>query len=54
MHNLETRKSQILENIEAAEKQREDSERSLKSMKKLFPKANLKQKLSSIKLEKKL
>ena len=36
--NLESRKSQILENIEAAEKQRESSEQSLKSMKKLVQK----------------
>ena len=30
MHNLESRKSQILENIEAAEKQREESETKIK------------------------
>ena len=51
--NLESRKSQILENIEAAEKQREDSETKLKDYEKLFPKVDLMQKLSSIKLKKK-
>ena len=38
--NLELRKSQIQENIEAAEKQREDSELNLKNMMKLFLKAS--------------
>jgi len=34
--NLETRKSQILENIEAAEKQREDSEEKIKEYEKII------------------
>ena len=39
--NLETRKSQILENIEAAEKQREDSEMKLKEYEEIISKNNL-------------
>ena len=34
--NLETRKSQILENIEAAEKQREESEQKIKEYEKII------------------
>jgi F-type H+-transporting ATPase subunit b len=34
--NLETRKSQILENIETADKQKEESQKKLMNMKKLF------------------
>jgi len=39
--NLETRKSQILENIEAAEKQREDSEIKLKEYEEIISKSKL-------------
>ena len=39
--NLETRKSQILENIEAAEKQREDSEKKLKEYEEIISKSKL-------------
>ncbi|MDC0352855.1 F0F1 ATP synthase subunit B [Candidatus Pelagibacter sp.] len=39
--NLETRKSQILENIEAAEKQREDSEMKLKEYDEIISKSKL-------------
>ena len=39
--NLETRKSQILENIEAAEKQREDSETKLKEYEEIITKNRL-------------
>ena len=39
--NLETRKSQILENIEAAEKQREDSETKLKEYEEIVTKSKL-------------
>ena len=39
--NLESRKSQILENIEAAEKQREDSETKLKEFKEIISKSKL-------------
>jgi F-type H+-transporting ATPase subunit b len=39
--NLETRKSQILENIEAAEKQREDSEMKLKEFEEIIFKSKL-------------
>jgi len=53
-NNLESRKSKILENIEAAEKQRELAKQSLKSTKKLSQKANLKLKIFLIKQEKKL
>ena len=42
--NLETRKSQILENIEAAEKQREDSETKLKEFDEIISKSKLKAK----------
>ena len=52
-NNLESRKSKYLENIEAAEKQREESETKLKSTKKLFKKQKLKQKIFLIKQEKK-
>ena len=40
-NNLETRKSQILENIEAAEKQREDSETKLKEYEAIISKSKL-------------
>jgi F-type H+-transporting ATPase subunit b len=40
-NNLESRKSQILENIEAAEKQREDSETKLKEYKKIISKSKV-------------
>ena len=43
--NLENRKSQILENIEKAEDQRQESEDKLKSLIKLFMKAKSKQKI---------
>ena len=43
--NLENRKSQILENIEKAEEQRQESENKLKSLIKLFMKAKSKQKI---------
>ena len=39
--NLETRKSQLLENIEAAEKQREDSEMKLKEYEEIISKSKL-------------
>ena len=39
MHNLESRKSQILENIEAAEKQREDSETKIKEYEEIITKS---------------
>ena len=39
--NLESRKSQILENIEAAEKQREDSETKLKDYEEIISKSKL-------------
>jgi len=39
--NLESRKSQILENIEAAEKQREDSEMKLKEYEEIISKSKL-------------
>ena len=39
--NLETRKSQILENIEAAEKQREDGEMKLKEYEEIISKSKL-------------
>ena len=39
--NLESRKSQILENIEAAEKQREDSEKKLKEYQEIISKSRL-------------
>ena len=42
--NLESRKSQILENIEAAEKQREDSETKLKEFDEIISKSKLKAK----------
>ena len=41
-NNLETRKSQILENIEAAEKQREDSDAKLKEYDEIISKSKLK------------
>ena len=40
-NNLESRKSQILENIEAAEKQREDSEAKLQEYDKIISKSKL-------------
>ena len=40
-NNLESRKSKILENIEAAEKQREDSETKLKEYEKIISKSKL-------------
>ena len=40
-NNLESRKSQILENIEAAEKQREDSETKLEEYEKIISKSKL-------------
>ena len=40
-NNLETRKSQILENIEAAEKQREDSDAKLKEYDEIISKSKL-------------
>ena len=40
-NNLESRKSQILENIEAAEKQREDSETKLKEYEEIISKSKL-------------
>ena len=40
-NNLESRKSQILENIEAAEKQREDSEAKLQEYEKVISKSKL-------------
>ena len=40
-YNLESRKSQILENIEAAEKQREDSEIKLKDYQEIISKSKL-------------
>ena len=40
-NNLETRKSQILENIEAAEKQREDSETKLTEYEEIISKSKL-------------
>ena len=43
--NLELRKSQIQENIEAAEKQREDSESKLKEYDEIILKSKLKQKI---------
>ena len=43
-NNLESRKSQILENIEAAEKQREDSETKLKGYEEIVSKSKLKAK----------
>jgi len=43
-NNLESRKSQILENIEAAEKQREDSETKLKEYEEIISKSKLKAK----------
>jgi len=42
--NLETRKSQILENIEAAEKQREDSEEKIKEYDKIINNSKIKAK----------
>ena len=51
--NLESRKSQILENIEAAEKQREDSEAKLKEYEEIISKSKLEAKTFSIKQEKK-
>ena len=39
--NLESRKSQILENIEAAEKQREDSETKLKDYEEIISKSRI-------------
>ena len=39
--NLESRKSQILENIEAAEKQREDSEKKLNEYEEIISKSKL-------------
>ena len=43
-NNLESRKSQILENIEAAERQREDSETKLKGYEEIVSKSKLKAK----------
>ena len=43
-NNLESRKSQILENIEAAEKQREDSEIKLREYEEIISKSKLKAK----------
>ncbi len=43
--NLENRKSQILENIEKAEEQRQESEDKIKEFDKLFMKAKSKQKI---------
>ena len=40
-NNLESRKSQILENIEAAEKQREDSEKKLKEYEEIIYKSKI-------------
>ena len=40
-NNLESRKSQILENIEAAEKQREDSETKLKEYEEIISKSKV-------------
>ena len=40
-NNLESRKSQILENIEAAEKQREDSEAKLKEFDEIILKSKM-------------
>ena len=51
--NLETRKSQILENIEAAEKHREESEQKIKEYNKIVQDNKLKQKIILIKLVKK-
>ena len=51
--NLETRKSQILENIEAAEKQREESEQKIEEYEKIVQSARMKQKTTLNKLEKK-
>ena len=42
--NLETRKSQILENIEAAEKQREESENKIKQLEKIILESKIKAK----------
>ncbi len=52
--NLRIRKSQILENIEAAEKQREESEQRIKEYEKIVQIVKMKQKITLIKLEKKL
>ena len=51
--NLETRKSQILENIEIADKQKEESQKKLTNMKKLFWTAKLKLKIILMKPGKK-
>ena len=52
--NLESRKSQILENIEAAEKQREDSEAKLKEYQDVISRGKLEAKTASLsKLDKK-
>ena len=45
-NNLESRKSQILENIEAAEKEREDSEIKLKEFEEIISKSKLEAKAS--------
>ena len=50
---LKSRKSQILENIEAAEKQREESEQKIKEYEEIFKIVKMKLKIISIKLEKK-
>ena len=46
-NNLESRKSQILENIEAAEKQREDSETKLSEYEEIISKSKLQAKKKS-------
>ena len=50
--NLETRKSQILENIEAAEKKREESEQKIEEYEKIVQTAKMRQKTILNKLEK--
>ena len=52
--NLESRKSQILENIEAAEKQREDSEAKLEEYEEIISKSKLEAKNIFNNQEKKL
>ena len=51
--NLETRKSQILENIEAAEKKREESEQKIEEYEKIVQTVKMRQKTILNKLEKK-
>ena len=52
--NLELRRSQIQENIEAADKQRKESETKLKEYEEIILKSKLNAKKSSKKLERKL